>query len=924
MSAQAGPDGGLPVLNAALGLAQLGYPVFPVHGVTDGASCTCGSGQCKDVGKHPRTPHGFKDATIDEATIREWWRRWPDSNVGIATAGLFVLDVDPRHGGDRTLAELEAKHGNLPSTATARTGGDGSHYVLRSPAGVTVRSRSGILPGLDVRANGGYIVAPPSRHESGGAYRWLDGLALGQVDVAEAPDWLVALACREEHTPEHEPGQARRSRPAHRLVDLLNRDSSCSSDLFNRAIAYAAKVPAKREGERNRTAFSLAGHLAAFEDESGKRLGEEEVLELVSMWNARCDPPLSDSELRKAVGSALHNGTPRSPKKPGKKRQGATPKDASPPAVPETQEQDEDDGPNRKLTDTGNAERLVDRFGERTRFCHPWKKWLAWDGCRWAIDQRGTVMHLSKEVVRGIYVEASTAEDDMRVALAAFAHKSEKADRRKALVELAKSELGIPIVPDSLDQDEWLFNCSSGTIDLRTGKLRPHRREDYLTKIAPTAYDSEAECPNWCQFLDRVLPDPEVRDFVQRAAGYSLTGDVGEQVLFFLLGGGANGKSTFLRMLQETMGMAYAIQAAPDLLLSKQSRNHPTELADLFRVRMAVCMEVGADRAFDEVIVKQATGGDRIRARRMKEDFWEFDPTHKLWLGANHRPRVQGTDEAVWRRILVVPFLVFIPEDQRDKQLVSKLRKELPGILAWMVRGCLAWHRDGLNPPDKVRLAVRDYRSEMDHIGRFLDEVCVFASHLQVAAADLYSAYVAWCQDAECTSESQRALGLRLTQRGAVRLKRGTIHYRGVALRGRGGEPAEAVGPWGSCGPTSALLPSRSTPKASNHNQGPQGPHGPECGPGDPEKAGAEESASTGVGTDQEVSEDSRGVEVDPVLPETDGPLVLRRVGVDGLLATEDGRVVRFSSLTLLGNDRYLTPGGREIRVLNREGAPRG
>lgn len=292
------------------------------------------------------------------------------------------------------------------------------------------------------------------------------------------------------------------------------------------------------------------------------------------------------------------------------------------------------------------------------------------------------------------------------------------------------------------------------------------------------AYDSKAKAPKWDAFLRRIFADDvAVIDFVQRAVGYSVTGDTGEQCLFILHGSGANGKSVLLEVLGRMLG-AYAKQAAPDLLLAKTQDRHPTEVADLFGARLVTAIETSEGRRLAEALVKQMTGGDKMKARFMRQDFFEFDATHKLWLATNHKPQVRGTDFAIWRRIRLIPFEVTIPKEEQVKGLAGKLlAEESPGILAWMVQGCLAWQREGLTPPSKVIDATEAYREEMDVLAGFLDECCEInqdprkAQLFTTTAKELYEVYKQWCDRNGEHPETQQSFGMRLTERGLEREK---------------------------------------------------------------------------------------------------------------------------------------------------------
>ncbi len=416
-------------------------------------------------------------------------------------------------------------------------------------------------------------------------------------------------------------------------------------------------------------------------------------------------------------------------------------------------------------TDMGNAERLVARHGQDLRYIHAWRKWLAYDGTRWRVDDTGEVGRRAKETTRSIYGEAEKPEyAELRKQLAQHAINSEARSRVEAMVVLAESEPGIPVRPEDLDKDPWLLNVENGTVELRTGELREHRREDLITKLAPVEYDPDAEAPTWEAVLERLLPSPELRRFFQRFVGYCLTGDTSEQVLVFLHGLGGNGKSTIINALLDTLG-EYGKQAAPELLTVKAS-SHPTELADLKGARLVASIEVEEGKRLAESLVKQLTGGDRIKARRMREDFWEFEATHKLLLAANHKPVVRGADHAIWRRIKLVPFDVTIPEHEKDKKLPEMLRAERSGILAWAVRGCLDWRENGLGEPEEVRVATDAYRAEMDVLAAFMEERCVLHEDAHADATPLYDAYKGWCTSAGENPETQTRFGSMLRERG--------------------------------------------------------------------------------------------------------------------------------------------------------------
>jgi putative DNA primase/helicase len=337
------------------------------------------------------------------------------------------------------------------------------------------------------------------------------------------------------------------------------------------------------------------------------------------------------------------------------------------------------------------------------------------------------------------------------------------------MISLACSEEGIPVLPEQLDADPWLLNCVNGTLDLRTGFLRGHRRGDLITKLAPVEYVPDSPCPQWQRFLNDVFEgNAALVGFVRRLLGYCLTGDVREHVLPIFWGVGANGKSTLINVMLALLGTGrdgYAYKANRDLLMAVREK-HSSMTVALYRRRFVACVEAGQRSRLDEGLVKELTGGDVMTGRYLYGQEFNFAPTHKAILVTNHRPEVAGTDEGIWRRPKLVPFNRSIPDAEQDKALPGKLLAELPGILADCVRGCLEWQRDGLAPPPEVELATADYRAEQDILGHFLEECCQQHRDLRTRASDLYARYQKWAKDSGEDAVSQRAFGLALKERG--------------------------------------------------------------------------------------------------------------------------------------------------------------
>lgn len=422
-------------------------------------------------------------------------------------------------------------------------------------------------------------------------------------------------------------------------------------------------------------------------------------------------------------------------------------------------------------TDVANAARLVAKHGENVRWVGPWDKFVVWYNTRWKTDDQLAIDLMAKDVADDLFSEIASAfkaggATDGRTVNAMYAHAKHGStkDGVRNMIALAKSELAIG--PDVLDRDPWLLNVENGTLDLRAGALRPHRREDWITKVAPVTFDPAAASPQWKRFLHTVFAgSAELIGYVRRLVGYCLTGDTSEHLLPFLYGRGANGKSTFVEILMKLLGAHYAMKAAPDLLMAKRGESHPTDRADLFGKRFVACVETEEGKRLAESLTKELTGGDRVRARRMREDFWEFTPTHHVWLVGNHRPTIVGTDNGIWRRVKLIPFNVVIPDEKQDKRLPAKLAAELSGILNWALAGCLDWQRGGMREPDLVRAATHEYAAEQDEIGRFLSERCEMCEQFVTAGGDLFAAFQ---QAVPNSGISNHAFGARLRQKGLM------------------------------------------------------------------------------------------------------------------------------------------------------------
>lgn len=423
-------------------------------------------------------------------------------------------------------------------------------------------------------------------------------------------------------------------------------------------------------------------------------------------------------------------------------------------------------------TDAANGRRLANARRPDIRYVRAWDKWLVWDGRRWRIDDPTLEGWAKDEAEKqwdfiDRYAVRHPTDKQTVAAMKAFAKSSNSAAGIRNAIWLAHSEPLIAIDHDALDQQPWLLNVANGTLDLRTERLHDHCRDDLLTKLTPVEYDPADRKPEtWLRFLDEVFEgNQRLIDYVQRAIGYSLTGRTNERCLFFLLGTGRNGKSTLVTTLQKLLG-EYACQVTTEMLMVGAGDRHPTEICDLHGRRLAVACETEDGRRLAESLVKQMTGGeDVMKARRMREDFWEFRSTHKLWLTGNYRPRIRGTDDGIWDRMRLIEFGKRF--EQPDKELAAKLEEELTGILGWAVEGCVAWQDVGLEPPPEVVAATRGYRAEQDTIRQFVDERCIVGEAFEDSASMLYATFRLWSADrGDREFANATAFGRRLDDMG--------------------------------------------------------------------------------------------------------------------------------------------------------------
>lgn len=425
--------------------------------------------------------------------------------------------------------------------------------------------------------------------------------------------------------------------------------------------------------------------------------------------------------------------------------------------------------PNYKsLTDMGNAERLIELYGDMIKYNYESGKWLIYSKKCWIWDNGDNIKEMAKLAARNIYHEAGDTDDEKyRNELAKHAKQSENNIRIKGMIELAQS--AVPILIKQLNRDQFLLNVNNGTINLKTGELREHRASDLITFIIPIDYDENAKSELWESFLNRIFEgNGDLINYIQKSFGYSITGNQDEQALWFFYGSGANGKTTLTGVIRDILG-EYAIEIDPlAFAVDKNARTGPNEaIASLYNKRFAAATEIKTGVTLDVALVKRMTGGEQLRCERKFEHGFNFTPTHKLFLSGNHEPRITDTTNSIWNRLKYVPFNVSIPENERIKGLRYTLSREHgPAILNWLVQGCLKWQSEGLMEPPEVKAAIQTYRDSQDILHDFLQERCLIQPGETITVKELYSEYKNWAENNDIDKPlSKRVFGDRLREK---------------------------------------------------------------------------------------------------------------------------------------------------------------
>ena len=745
-------------------------------------------------GKHPAVKWGTWAQTVTPQTIGMAWDKFRGRcNIAIACgpSNLVVLDEDECGEVARWCAAHEIV---LPATYTVTTG-RGQHFYFRwdhtkQRIGNSDNATKGKGFKIDVRGHGGYAIGEGSRHASGATYTG-NGLLIAELPQ-KAADLLIAGGT---------PGNRHQSDTESFFATTgtttdYNNDKIPDGQRHKHVVAYAGRL--RKSGldyEEAEPAFYQRWLLCEQPEGQIEEAQYHSVDCLDAFTWEQAKATLVDVFDRYEAGQNLGDDSSGDEQSEGHSDSEA---DMAEDTIRAFKFPD-----GQRPTDIGNAARLLRHAGHRLRYVHAWGKWLVYERGRWIIDEKDAlVTEIAKQVAKNLFeLAAKTAHKDPDEAkpIWDWALKSCTSGAITAMIRLARGAPGILVGHEQLDADPWLLNVLNGTIDLRTGQRRDHDPADLCTMQAPVVFDENASAPRWKDCLQRWQPDDTILDYLQVRAGAAATG-IATETVDIDYGHGGNGKSKFHGAIQHVLG-SYATVPHKSLLVSGRFEQHPTVVADLFRKRFAVAAETRNAEALDDESVKNLTGGDRLKGRRMREDPWEFWPTHTLVMSSNHKPTVEGRDEGIWRRLRLVPWQVTIPAHDRDEKLAAKLQAEAPGILQWIIDGAVRFHRDGLNPPPAVRNATDQYRADEDIIGRFIAETLdIDTTETGVRNTWCYSSAIKaelddWCDEQGVASPPRmnevaatlRDRGCKPGGRKTINGKRSTIWY-GVSITQHGEE----------------------------------------------------------------------------------------------------------------------------------------
>lgn len=752
------------ILRAAMDYAHRGWKVIPVHWVDDDGACSCKLGvKCPSAGKHPVHQNWPNVASSDTSVILDWWRQtvpvemmpardWhPAANLGVVTgavSGIFVMDNDEYAGGGATLAKYAKRHGDMPVTRVHQTGSGGQHLIFEHP-GFPVRNsaRKRFGDGIDIRGEHGFIVAPPSVSAKG-AY---EVNPAHDIDPGPAPEWMLALLVEEDH------GQ--------RGTLIAGAEPSSGTGIARRYSEAAMRQSADRmrkagPGTRNDTLNEVSFSLGTL---GGAGMVSEEAAWL-AIHEAALSTGLDDAEIKRTFLNGWRAGL-KEPRQVAWNESG--------------------DWPIRATSDIGMADRMADHFADVLRWCPERGTWMTYVNGVWlpGTKQHGHWMaqHMVRRLIEtegqmyddepGEVINADGGAEAAKSPRDEFIHwVKTKAHTVKAISAAAMLSQGLPLMQISqagFDPDALYLNCLNGVADLVTGQRLDHDPELRMTLQCPVSYHPGATAPQWEAFLERVQPDPAVRAYLRRLAGYSVTALTGEQVFFLHHGKGANGKSVWFDVIGRILGGYSQVVPVETLLATQIEGRVPNDVARMDGRRLLQAAETKMGKQLDEAKLKMLTGGETITARYMRGEFFEFKPVGHIHLATNHLPRMSD-DGATWRRIRLITWDVVIPEAERDPDLANRLfREEAEGILNWLVQGAREWRDMGLAVPDSLTAAAQEYRDEEDFVAQFVKQ-CM-TTDLPVkngrpgsSVGEVWAFYNNWAENSGAPAYKQVALTQRL------------------------------------------------------------------------------------------------------------------------------------------------------------------
>jgi putative DNA primase/helicase len=715
----------------------------------------------------------------DTDAIELWWHKWPDAVPGIdlGKSDIVVLDGD-RHGGPDGRAALEnllqQQNGFAGKPPIVETPSGGIHIYYDQNGHELTNARGDLPAGVDVRGTGGYVIAPDAVLPNGKGYQTASGTphllaAYENGAIPHVPEGIVALIRARKDEPRNGPTGGEQQAGVRELSYAEAALQGCQEEL-------AVAAPGGRNELANKLAFRMGRMIArgwigraevedallsamqanGYIDEDGLRSAKATLRSGLDAGERNPAPDLPEEEDEGGGGNGGGNGG------------GVT-------ADPDDEDDEDESAPTQiapHLSDEALALAFAARHADNLRYVELWGKWLFWNGRLWEFDETCRAFDLARHLCRDVANSVNKRSTARAIA---------SAKTRAAVISLATNDRRLAATHEQWDPNPMLLNTPGGIVDLRTGMIRTSHPRDCMTKM--TAVAPGGACPLWRKFLETVTGDnPGLEKYLQVACGYSLTGLTTEEVLLFLHGQGQNGKSVFIRSVAGVMG-SYHTTAPVETFLDTPQDRHPTELAMLRGARMVTAAETEQGRRWSETKIKNLTGGDKISARFMRQDFFEFVPQFTLWIHGNHKPGLRSVDKAITRRLRLVPFTVTIAEDERDNELSTKLRAEWPGILAWMIEGCLIWQREGLVAPKIVVDATDEYLSWENAVERWLEESCVRDPTAWTATADLYGSWKTWAENNGEFAGSVKRFARMLEAQGFEPLRRKPVGRGFIGIR---------------------------------------------------------------------------------------------------------------------------------------------